>query len=229
MDDGGGGAGRPQRPCLPVAEFPFPAPTPRYALVLDLPGDAAARLAPALARAGYRPVPLYNAAPAPRAFPDDAEVVAVRPTVRALEDAAGALRDIPLKSDAPPAFLLDADRRTGRGAITAGRFDNRSVSLPTDFPSAAFLLSQRIAGVLLVRDDRLTPQADLAHTLLRYQDAGLPILARSLADPHAAPAAIAVTRPRWYRRAFGRFLATLGLRRHPLGGFGGTLPEPSAG
>jgi hypothetical protein len=32
-----------------------------------------------------------------------------------------------------------------------------------------------------------------------------------------------------YRRIWQRVLATMGLRRNPLGGFGGLLPVPSAG
>jgi hypothetical protein len=125
-------------------------------------------------------------------------------------------------------FLLDADRRTGHGPLTPGRFDNRSLSLPTDFPSAAFLAARGIGDVLLVQRDRRHPQEDLAHTLLRYQQAGLRASGQTL-DPPTPPTPIVLAVPRWYRSMFHRFLATFGLQRHALGGFGGTLPEPSAG
>ncbi|HYE19640.1 MAG TPA: hypothetical protein VEA69_14405 [Tepidisphaeraceae bacterium] len=196
----------------------------RTALVLDLPGEAGARTAPELARDGYRPVPLYNGAPG------EAEVVTVTAILRALVELGPAMREAArrLAADAPPAFLLDARRRGPAGEVDAGAFDNRSISLPTDFPSAATLRGRGIGRVVLVQAEAGSPQVDLAHTLLRYQEAGIEIWARSVVAGDEARA-ITVARPRWYRSMFQRFLATLGLRRHPLGGFGGVLGEGSGG
>ena len=38
-----------------------------------------------------------------------------------------------------------------------------------------------------------------------------------------------VNRPSGFRSLWHRLLVAAGLRRNPLGGFGGMLPEPSAG
>ena len=81
---------------------------------------------------------------------------------------------------------------------------------------------------LAISEVRRHPQQDLAHTLLAWQEAGLSILART-PGADGAPAPIRVARPSNFRVMWYRFLATLGLRRSPLGGFGGFIPVPSAG
>lgn len=216
------------------------------AWVFDLPGADAVAWGLFFARRGLRPIPLYNAItggfvsglsslpPAPSSLATSFQsslphaLVDVSAIVRAMVSATGTLKDIGLPADRSPVFLLDADRRMGVGAATPGRFDNRSISLPTDFPSAVFLKSKGIQRVVLVQSGATQPQEDLAHTLLAWQQGGLVIESKSLADDQA-PAAIEITPPSRFRAAWYRFLATLGLRRSPLGGFGGAIPIPSAG
>lgn len=217
-----------------------PAADGTSTLVIDLPGVRSVELAEALTQNGYRPVPLFNAVPGPMADPIDRIVqplVDVNSIAKALQAASTrlveALRALP--AEAPPVFVLDGDRRIGR-TPEPGAFDNRSVSLPTDFPSAAFLKSRGIARVLLITEAEHTlstagqPQTDLAHTLLRWQEAGLPIESCGI-DEHlqlrSSPDRIIVERPRWFRAAWHNALSVLGLRRNPLGGFGGELPIPS--
>jgi hypothetical protein len=150
------------------------------------------------------------------------------PIAGALSAATPAIDRLNLSFEAPPAFMLDADRRIGTGpALTPGMFDNRSVSLPTDFPSANLMLSRGIGRVILVQMDSIEPQPDLAHTLLRWQEAGMDILALPLSHPHD-PVRIRVTRPPLFRRIWQRVAATMGLRRNPMGGFGGMIPIPSS-
>lgn len=199
-------------------------------IVIDLPGSAGVWYALALARAGYRPVPLYNAVPAPsRIAEPSASAVDLLPVVAALGQAAPELLQLALRVDAPPAFMLDSNRRVGTNRyLLPGMFDNRSVSLTTDFPSSTFLQSHGIRRVVLVQEINQPPQTDLAHTLLRWQEGGIPILLLNLSRP-GEPVHINVKRPPFYRLAFQRVLATLGLRRNPLGGFGGVIPIPSAG
>ena len=215
------------------------------AMVLDLPGSEAVPWALAFARKGWRPVPLYNAvpggftAPAPAAptttdalstpmvFAGSA-LIDVSVIVRAMRRATPILRDLAIATDRPPVFLLDADRRVGVGMPFPGRFDNRSISLPTDFPSAVRLRSRGIERVLLVQRVGTEPQEDLAHTLLAWQEGGLSILVKPLARDDQ-PQPIQVTRPSMFRVMWYRFLATAGLKRSPLGGFGRTIPVPSAG
>jgi len=208
----------------PIEPQPLPIQPPSgTAIVLDLPGAAAIPFALDLASRGYRPVPLYNACPAAAG---ETEVVPVRPILDALTARAFLLGETSIALDAPPVFLLDADRRGLRRPKPApGDFDNRSVSLSTDFPSAAFLAARSIRRVLLVQSDDLAPQPDLAHTLRRYEQAGIELTSVALSNPTRPPQPLRVPRPPLFGFAFQRFLAVIGLRRNPLGGFGGTLPS----
>jgi hypothetical protein len=68
----------------------------------------------------------------------------------------------------------------------------------------------------------------LAHTLRRWQEAGIAIEMK--AEDHVGPPQpCVVDQPSHFRSLWHRLLAVAGLRRNPLGGFGGWLPEPSAG
>jgi len=243
LEKPGSSAGyREARPATPSADV-------STAIVLDLLGAGGVAWGVALARKGWRPVPLYNALTGPSPFlampsivdPSSisapfgapapvltAALVDVWPILRAMRRATPILGALALPGTAPPVFLLDADRRFGQGPPVPGRFDNRSISLPTDFPSAVFLRSRGIERVIVVQGSSTEPQEDLAHTLLAWQEGGISIAQKSLADD-LAPGAIQVTRPSMFRTVWHRFLATLGLRRNPLGGFGGTIPVPSAG
>jgi hypothetical protein len=205
-------------------------------LVIDLPGAIGVELGLAFALQGFRPIPVYNAVPAPLrpvalAGPIPA-MVDMRAILAGVVRGAGELASLQLPSDAPPAFLLDSRRRVGDPGTSAlpGVFDNRSVSLPTDFPSGNLLRSHGIArAIVIVAADAVpAPQADLAHTLRRWQDAGVTIELFRLGEPGATPQPIVVRRPPWYRSMWHAMLARMGLRRHALGGFGGVLPEPSA-
>ncbi len=131
-----------------------------------------------------------------------------------------------LSPQASPAFLLDS-RRRGIGAICRrGDFDNRSISLPTDFPSANFMLANGIRDAIVIQEQEGPPQQDLAHTLRRWQEAGIRIMTTT---PGATPQAVVVQRPPRFRHMWYGLLARLGLRQNPLGGYGGFLPAPSAG
>jgi hypothetical protein len=195
------------------------------AMVLDLPCASGISMGIALMKLGYRPIPLYNACPEDFGKPS---LVEVRPILSGLSSAAKLLRDLSLADDAPPIFLLDANRRSQMIEPAPGVLDNRSISLPTDFPSGQMLLSRGIRRVLLVQDSSKPPQADLSHTLCRWQDAGIEIHAKDL-SVIAKPRLITVNRPGGFRVLWHNFLATVGLKTSPLGGFGGVLPFPSGG
>ncbi len=206
----------------------IPASDGATAVVVDLPGPAGVTAAVPLARLGYRPVPVYNAVPAGAGVPAAVDVGAI---LSALAATAADLRAVRLAADAPPAFLLDAGRRVARAGVTLGPgvFDNRSVSLPTDFPSAGRLRAAGVRRIVLVQPTTAPPASDLAHTLRRWQDGGLPILRYAADAPDRPPVLVAVARPGGFRSMWHGLTARLGLRRHPLGGFGGTLPFPSSG
>jgi hypothetical protein len=152
-------------------------------------------------------------------------VVPVVDILLALQTEAPRIAELRLPADAPPVFLLDSNRRVGMPPFEPGRFDNRSVSFPSDFPSANFLLSQGITQVRLVMGETLQPQADLAHTLRRWQECGIEFSAQSIGHPEAG-FPITIERPSGFRRLWHAAMVAVGLRRNPLGGFGGIVPTP---
>jgi hypothetical protein len=198
-----------------------PAASEHAAVVVDLPGEESVLTGLSLATHGYRPVPLFNACTGP------SEVVDQRPIIEALRDGASYLAGQPLP-DAPPAFLLDARRMALGREIRPGDFDNRWQIFPQDFPSSGFLKPRGCTRVLLVQRDRLQPHEDLAHVLCRWQDAGLAIEAKDVAQT-TPPTPLTVARPPRYRSVWHRVLTVLGLRRGAHGGFGGVVGRPSHG
>ncbi len=149
--------------CLTDDEAAWLGPFGRHtALVFDLPGVEAVKAGLQMTVRGYRPVPLFNAAYGRNA------VVPVVDIVGALRRGGAVLSETNLAPDAPPAFLLDANRRSATGSAAPGQFDNRWIVFPQDFPSAARLMAHDIHAVVLVQRSRLVPADDLAHVLLRW-------------------------------------------------------------
>ena len=204
------------------------------ALVLDLPGRDAVIAGLALAERGYRPVPLFNALPAPTPGLDPDEllppltVVEVRGIMEEIARGTERLQALALGANAPPAFLLDWDRRGDGRQLIGGSFDNRSVSFTTDFPSANFLQAHGIQRIVLVQPSGDVPQTDLAHTLRRWQEAGLAVELKRLDGPYVA-VPCKVPKPPWFGWMWQRTLVAIGLRRGEAGGFGNWVPEPSSG
>jgi hypothetical protein len=192
----------------------------RTALVVDLPGVESVETGIAMARRGYRPVPLYNTSVGPSALLNVADLVA------ALVSGATALRDVTLVPDAPPVFLIDADRMRPVVASKPGSYDNRWVVFPQDFPSGTFLRSRGIDEVIVLHD-RGGVQEDLAHVLLRWQEAGIRQLA--VGPGESSPRPLTVKKPSWFRRAWYRAIVLAKLRRNNAGGFGAVIPVAGAG
>lgn len=197
-----------------------PAAARQTAIVVDLPGELSTNLGLALALRGYRPVPLYNSAPGPNAL------VAVGGIQRLLFSTAPQLQNLALPPDAPPVFLLDS-LRIGHVSLSPGRFDNRWMIFPEDFPSANFLLGHGFGCVLLVQDFVGQPQRDLAHILLRWQQSRLSILVYGFKSGGALEP-MTITRPNHFRKIWYRALVMAGLRRHSGGGFGAMIPDEDA-
>jgi hypothetical protein len=198
----------------------LPEPRERTAIVLDIPGRRAVRAALALANRGYRPVPLFNTTYGARS------VVDVLGIVHALMTAGETLEQMRIDADAPPVFLLDSGRLPRGSAPEEGKFDNRWMVFPQDFPSATMLLRRGIGRALIVQDgDRV--RDDLAHVVLRWQQAGI-TLSTTDTGPGERVRPLLVSKPRLYRRAWYRVLAMLGLRRSNVGGFGSVVPIASS-
>jgi hypothetical protein len=190
------------------------------AVVVELPGEESVLTGLKLATRGFRPVPLYNATSGPRPAVD------VSLIVRWLRPGAEFLTRSTLRPDAPPAFLLDADRT--RRVAGPGDYDNRWVVLPQDFPSATLLLSRKIREVVLIQRGGAAPREDLAHVLRRWQEGGVPIMSLDL-ERGGPPVALDVPRPSAFRIAWYGLIALLGLRRSNVGGFGAMVPEQTSG
>lgn len=191
------------------------------AIVVELPGERAALTGFALAGLGWQPVPLWNSTTGPD------ELVELRPLLRQLTPLAMRLRERPLDAAAPPAFLLDAGRDAGGFRPKPGRFDNRSIVLPHDFPSALRLRAAGITEVVVVNAAAKRIADDLAHVLLAWQEGGLAI--RCLTTDGGPLVDARVPRPSRFRHAWYRCIALLGLRRANVGGFGARVPQPSSG
>lgn len=192
------------------------------ALIVDLAGGHSITRGLQMAGFGFRPVPLYNTSPGALA------IVPLDEIIDGLVCGASVLESTSLPPTAPPAFLIDADRQRGDGPALPGRYDNRWLVFPQDFPSARKLTENGITQVILCQTNAVLPRQDLAHVLLRWQEAGIAILsfAESQADP---PQPITVTRPSRFRSLIYRAMALAGFRRNSAGGFGGIVPEPSSG
>jgi hypothetical protein len=191
------------------------------AVVVDLSGADAVRAGLALAERGFRPVPLFNGTLGPNA------VVDVEPLANALGLGANRLAALPVSPDARPAFLLDS-RRVGWSAPDPGRYDNRWVVLPQDFPSATFLRSRGIRDVVLIQQETRTPAADLTHVLLRWREGGLRLRGLTLAAGKLEDD-LDVQQPSGFKRAWYAATALFGLRRSDVGGFGSTVPQQTSG
>ncbi|HEY8208326.1 MAG TPA: hypothetical protein VIG99_12640 [Myxococcaceae bacterium] len=221
-DWAGTGLGTAEAAAPAVPSLPQWIPPPGgTALVLDLPGALGIQWGVALARQGYRPVPLYNAAPAP---PGEASVVDMRPLIAALMEGAPLLAASALPDRAPPAFLLDAARGgPGPEMLRMWRdeevFDNRAVSFPTDFPSARLLRERGIDRALLIQLNRVPPLDDLADALRLWAGGGVAVNAVRV-EAGDEPLPLALPAPSWLGWIVKRALALVGLRRNAVGGFG---------
>lgn len=184
-------------------------------LIVDLPGHIGVQESLALARLGYRPVPLYNGVDG-RSF---SPVVKVDEIVIALFEGADILATYNISPEAPPVFMLDSFRMAGSGK-QPGTYDNRWCVFPQDMPSAAFLKNAGIQRVI-VRSDKI--QNDLSHILLRYQKEGLEI---HLCTGEKIEK-ISVVKPSRFRSLSYRFSVIFGLTRNSVGGFGSIIPEPT--
>lgn len=188
-------------------------------VIVDLQGEESVAEGIALARIGYRPVPLYNGVSGPSS---GSMVINVSNLVLSLFDGANLLNSLNLRHDAPPAFLLDSRRMNSQGR-QPGKYDNRWCIFPQDMPSAACLQRNGITNIV-VRADKV--RDDLAHILYRYQEKGIGI---RLCGGTTLPREKSVTRPSKFRGWFYRCSVLLGLTRNATGGFGGIIPEPSSG
>ena len=186
-------------------------------IIVDMPEESGVFYGLELARQGFRPIPLYNSVPGPRGM----SLVKMEGIKQALIEGATELTFIPLRKDAPPAFLVDSKRMSGPINIP-GKYDNRSWVFPQDMPSANFLLENQIKKVILLQENKEL-MTDISQIVYRYQEAGLEI--SRFRTINCQP--IKINAPSKSILKY-RFRNILGLRRHRGGGFGGIIPDENS-
>ena len=132
------------------------------ALIIDIPGIDSIKEGIALARLGYRPIPIFNGTNPPIGTISTTNNQIIKPL---LIWGAFELKNIKLKNDAPPVFLLDQNR-LNRYKINNGIFDNSWDIYDGDLPSPKYLLENGINKIIV----RSNFQAkDLQKILYKWQ------------------------------------------------------------
>lgn len=132
------------------------------ALIIDIPGIDSIKEGIALAKLGYRPIPIFNGTNPPIGTISTTNNQIIKPL---LIWGAFELKNIKLKNDAPPVFLLDQNR-LNRYKINNGIFDNSWDIYDGDLPSPKYLLENGINKIIV----RSNFQAkDLRKILYKWQ------------------------------------------------------------
>lgn len=132
------------------------------AIIVDLPGEESVREGIALAKKGYRPIPVYNGTieqQGARATVDNQSVG------MALLNATAELSNIVIDDEALPAFLLDRNRLQ-RFKMEVSLFDNSWDIYPQDIPSPEYLLNNGVNKIIIVADNLAK---DLGKVLYDFQ------------------------------------------------------------
>lgn len=155
------------------------------AIIVDLPGAQSVEEGIALARAGYRPIPIYNGTieqPGSRATVDNQSVGP------ALMWGATELSKIAISDDALPAFLTDSNRMN-RFKMEVSLFDNSWDVYHQDLPSADYFLGNGISKIVIVGN---TFSKDLKKILYGFQKKKIEIF---LTNGYEAPKKVTIHRP----------------------------------
>ena len=132
------------------------------AIFLDLPGYESIKEGLSLAELGWRPIPLYNGTNEQQGA---APLIENHGIERALIWGAHKLKNIEIKKDAPPVFLLDSNRMH-RFKPHDSYFDNSWDIYSQDIPSAKYFLNNGIYKII-VRGE--TINEDMAKILFEFQ------------------------------------------------------------
>jgi hypothetical protein len=155
------------------------------AILVDLPGAESVKEGLALAKVGFRPIPIYNGTieqSGARATADN-QVISI-----ALQMGANELSKIDIPENALPAFLMDKNR-LHRYKMEEAIFDNSWDVYPQDIPSAEYLLENGIRRVIIVSD---TLSRDIKKLMYDYQKKKIAIW---LTKGYEPPKKITIHRP----------------------------------
>lgn len=132
------------------------------AIFIDLPGKEAIELSIDLAYKGYRPIPLFNGTDEQNGAQATTDTYLIESS---LINGAKKLKDIHLKNDANPAFLLDYFR-TNRYRAKESIFDNSWDLYKQDIPSAQYFKGNGINKIIIVSKEI---QKDLKKIFFNFQ------------------------------------------------------------
>lgn len=139
------------------------------AIIIDTIGIYSIKEGIALARLGYRPIPIFNGTNPTKGAISTTNNAIIEPL---LVWGAMELKNIELDNEAPPVFLLDKNR-LNRYKVNRSVFDNSWDIYPQDIPTPKYLLENGITKII-VRGEAL--QNDLSKVLYKFQKSNIKIL-----------------------------------------------------
>lgn len=155
------------------------------AIIIDLPGNDSVKEGIALAKIGFRPIPIYNGTNEQKGAMATVNNHAIE---LGLIKGALELKKIELDNNAPPAFLLDYNR-TNRYKMDVSVFDNSWDIYDQDMPSEEYFVDNGI-NKIIVRGESI--QKDLSKILYKFQKKRLKIL---LTDGYEKPKEVTIRKP----------------------------------
>ena len=154
------------------------------AIFIDLPGKESIELSIDLAYKGYRPIPLFNGTDEQQGSQATTDTYLIE---RCLINGSRKLKNIQLKNDVNPVFLLDS-YRTNRYRAKESIFDNSWDLYKQDIPSAEYFKQNGITKIIVVGN---TIQRDLKKIFLRFQEKGIEIY---ITDGYSFPKKVILTK-----------------------------------
>ena len=154
------------------------------AIFIDLPGKESIELGIGLAHIGYRPIPVFNGTDEQQGSQATTNTYLIE---SCLINGSQKLKNIELKNDANPAFLLDS-HRTNRYRAKESIFDNSWDLYKQDIPSAEYFKQNGITKIIVVGE---TIQRDLKKIFLKFQEKGIEIY---ITDGYIFPKKVKLTK-----------------------------------
>ena len=154
------------------------------AIFIDLPGKESIELGIGLAHMGYRPIPVFNGTDEQQGSQATTNTYLIESY---LINGSQKLKNIELKNDANPAFLLDS-HRTNRYRAKESIFDNSWDLYKQDIPSAEYFKQNGITKIIVVGE---TIQRDLKKIFLKFQEKEIDIY---ITDGYTLPQKVKLTK-----------------------------------
>ena len=154
------------------------------AIFVDLPGKESIEFGIALAYLGYRPIPIFNGTDEQQGSVATNDNYLVE---SCLINGSEILKNIKLRKDANPAFLLDS-YRINRYRARESIFDNSWDIYKQDVPSANYFKQNGINKIIVVSDNI---KRDLKKILLTFQNNGIEVY---ITDGYINPKKIILTK-----------------------------------